>query len=196
MSSPPNISGNAAGYNKGMFKSNRAIRRAFKLLGYPIDMCEHNVDRGNVRHFQKDFNRCSKKAGKWGQIEATGKLDKDTLNALEIALRWAKKRENTDGTPCMVSWQSFCAVARGKGRTFAEVEAEAPIEKGTNYVEVSPNGMAKLRNVYNDHCLRAELLDFERHGAVAFATVILPPQGDLPGGRSEPMTCPCVFGCC
>jgi hypothetical protein len=154
-----------------------------------VSMCEHKVDRKTVVKFQGSYNRCAKKFGKWGEVDVNGRLDNDTLNALEMALRWTKRRENKDGTPSAVVWQSLCKdlAAADHGRRTSDMS-----ERGTNYVEVMPNGMAKLRNIHNDHALRANVLEFEKHGPVVFAKVEIPPQGGLPKGRAE-ICCPCVF---
>ncbi len=184
---PQNISGRAKGYNDEMFVSDRAIRSAFRLLGYGVNMSEHKVARGTVTKFQKDYNKCSKKFKKWGKVDVNGRLDKDTLNALEMALRWAKRRENKDGTPSARVWQSLCSDLS----EHACAPSDIP-ERGTNYVEVMPNGMAKLHNIYNSHALRANILEFEKHGPVVFAKVEVPPQGDLPKGGVV-IICPCVF---
>ncbi len=200
MAKPPNLSGDAKGYNSQMFKSSRAVRRGFKLLGYGVNPSDHKVPGSTVRQFQHDYNRCSERFGRWGQVRVTGKLNRETLNGLEHAVRWSKKRENRDGTPSARSWQALCsdrgiACRDASGsRTYSKTDTPAPKARESSFVEVLPNGSGKLRNIHTDDALRCEILNFELHGDVVFATVAVPPQGDLPGGRSEPITCPCVLG--
>jgi len=203
MPAPPNLSKDAKGFNTSMFKSDRAVRRGFRLLGYGVSNRFHKVPGDTVRQFQRDYNKCADRFGRWGKVKVTGKLNKDTLNALEHAIRWSKKLENTQGTPSARSWQSLCASRRnacldppsgkGKTRAYAQAEAELPEARGTNFVEVLTNGSGKLRNIHTDHALRCNILAFERHGDTVLAVVEIPPQGDLPGGRPDSITCPCVF---
>lgn len=177
-----------------MFKSRRAVRRGFKILGYAINPHDHEVPSQTIRQFQRDYNKCSDRFNQWGNVEVGGSLDIDTLNALEHAVRWSRKRENSEGIPSARFWQSLCADLRPElnyKRAYAQTE---PVkEKETNFVEVLPNGIGKLRNIYTDDALRCNILAFERHGDVIFAIVEVPPQGDLPNGRDEQINCPCIF---
>lgn len=171
------------------------------MLGYAINTSFHRVPKGTVRQFQRDYNKCSDRFGQWGKVEITGRIDKDTLNALEHAIRWSKKRENKDGTPSARSWLSLCGDRSGK--TCGECDGDEPVvvtsrkkipeESETNYVEITPQGTAKLRSVDTDIALRAEVVGFEREGDVVFAVVKIPPQADLPGGREKTFQCPCVL---
>ena len=198
MAAPPNLSKDAKGFNSQMFKSDRAVRRGFRILGYGVNPRDHKVPANTVRQFQRDYNKCAERFGHWGKVKVTGKLNRDTLNALEHAIRWSKKRENDQGIPSARSWQALCGdidspdcfdkSSRTGARAYAQPEAAE-----TNFVEVLPNGTGKLRNIHTDDSLRCEILCFDRHGEVVFATVKIPPQGDLPGGRPDPISCPCVF---
>ena len=85
-----------------------------------------------------------------------------------------------------------CGTNRTRERTYAAA-GPAPEANETNYVEVQPDGTGKLRNIVNDSSLRCKIVCFDRHGEVLFATVKIPPQGDLPGGRQDEISCPCVF---
>ena len=203
---PPNISKNAAGYNTKMFKSDRAVKNAFKRIGYGISNRNIKAPASTVKQFQKDYNKCADRFGHWGQIDVTAKLDKPTLNGLEIAVRWSVKRENRDGVPAARSWQGLCRNLSGlachddrsadlsKSRVYSASEGGPQIdETPKNFIEVLSNGVGKLRNMHNDHALRANILDFEKHGPVIFAVAILPPQADLPKGRKDPIKCPCVY---
>lgn len=196
MASPPNFTKNKAGFNKVMFRSERAIRRGFMMIGYAVNTGAHKVPEKTVLQFQKDFNKCSDRFGQWGKVAESGRLDIPTLNALEHAIRWSKKRENRDGTPSARSWQSLCHVAPGDscgGKVIAS-RIDEPEAYETRYIEVTPQGSAKLRDTETDMSLRAEVVRFERDGNVVFAIVKIPPQADLPGGREEPFRCPCVLG--
>jgi len=194
---PPNLSQSKAGYNTQMFPNNRAVCRAFRILGYTVSSSRSKISKRIVVQFQKDYNKCSCKFNKWGHIEINGQLNKETLNAVEIALRWTKKQAKKEGLPEPVTWQNLCKkIGDGRGYSATDKEKSEEKEKATNYIEVLPNGQAKLRNIYNDRALRADILDFEKHGPVIMAVAILPPQADLPNGKNNPITCPCVFGCC
>lgn len=198
MATPPNFSKDPKGYNRKMFRSERAVRRGFMMIGYAVNTSAHKVPEGTVLQFQKDYNRCSDRFGQWGKVDESGRLDKPTLNALEHAIRWSKKRENKDGTPSARSWQSLCHAAPGDScggeRRIIASRIEEPEVYETRYIEVTSNGIAKLRDTETDMSLRAEVVDFERDGNVVFAIVKIPPQADLPGGREEPFRCPCVLG--
>jgi hypothetical protein len=199
MASPPNISKHPKGYNKKMFRSDRAVRKGFMILGYGVNTTRHKVTRDTVREFQRDYNKCSDKFGQWGKVEITGELNKDTLNALEHAVRWSKKREDNEGVPSARSWQSLChkrpSYPGGCGSdekvVVSRTHEREPYE--ASYVEIAKNGIAKLKSIDSDIALRAEVVGFERDGAVVFAIVKIPPQSDLPGGRAEPFRCPCVL---
>lgn len=204
MAKPPNISGDINGFNTQMFKSKRAVRRGFLMLGYGINPRDADIPANVVRQFQRDYNKCSERFGRWGKVDINGKLDKPTLNGLEHAIRWAKKRENRDGTPSARSWQALCgnrAAAciddsecgnNGRRRKYAQPDVEVQ-PRETNYIEVCPDGTGKLRNILTEDALRCNILAFERHGEVIFAVAEVPPQGDLLGGRPQPITCPCMF---
>lgn len=197
---PPNLSKDNAGYNTSMFKTDRSVKNAFRRIGYGVSPAI-KVPSSTITQFQHDYNKCGDKFGRWGKIDVTSKLDKHTLNALEIAVRWSVKRENRDGVPAARSWQGLCrnlkhlSCNEDQSRSYSATEAEgleiSPDE--TRYIEILPNGNGKLRNLHSDHALRANILDFEHHGPVIFAVAILPPQDGLPGGREEPFSCPCVF---
>lgn len=201
MPAPPNLSKDVKGWNSSMFKSDRAVRRAFRILGYSVSNRFHKVPSDTVRQFQHDYNKCAERFGHWGKVKTTAKLNKDTLNALEHAIRWSKKRENREGIPTARSWQALCGVRRASGsRAYAQSESpaspeapEAPEGRGTNFVEVQPNGTGKLRNIHTDHALRCNIIAFERAGDTVFALVEIPPQSDLPGGRTDQIKCPCIF---
>ncbi len=211
MARPPNLSGDARGFNSQMFKSDRAVRRGFRMLGYAVNPRDHKVPKSTVQQFQRDYNKCAERFGRWGKVEVSGRIGKTTLNALEHAVRWSKKRENREGIPTARSWQALCANRRAAcldtecvdGRNYSappEVGAEAyatvtvPEAREENFVEVLPVGRGKLRNIHTDDALRCNILGFERHAEVIFAIVEVPPQRDLPGGRSDSITCPCVLG--
>lgn len=198
MAAPKNLSRDTKGFNSRMFKSERAVRRGFMMLGYGVNTCEHKVPSNTVRQFQRDYNKCANRFGHWGQVKITGKLNRDTLNALEHAIRWSKKRENDQGIPSARSWQSLCGDRRAACIDTDECESgrrkygQTDLSE-TNFVEVLPNGSGKLRNIHTDDSLRCDIICFERHGDVVFSTVNVPSQGDLPGGRPNSITCPCVF---
>lgn len=209
MTAPPNLSKDVKGFNSSMFKSDRAVRRGFRVLGYAVNPRDHKVPANTVRQFQRDFNRCGERFGRWGQVKVTGKLNRNTLNALEHAIRWSKKRENREGVPSARSWQALCA-DRSSGctdpassnqrgprrrRAYAQADQAPPDlpERGTNFVEVLSNGTGKLRNIHTDHALRCNIIAFERYGDTVFVLVEVPPQGDLPGGRPDHIKCPCIF---
>ncbi len=200
MASPPNISNGPKGYNQKMFSGDRAVRKNFMILGYGVNTTRHKVHKEVVREFQRDYNKCAEKFGQWGKVELTGALDIPTLNALEHAIRWSKKRENTDGTPSARSWQSLChehPSYPGECGSDEKVIVSRTHEKEeyeVNYIEITDDGGAKLRSIDTDIALRAEILGFDREGDVVFAIVKIPPQADLPGGREEPFRCPCVLG--
>lgn len=196
MTHPPNLSGSASGYNEKMFRNHRSVGRGLKMLGYRVNINE-DVDSSLITQFQNDYNLCSKKFEQWGEIGVSGAMDIPTLNGLEHAIRWAKKIENVKGIPAASAWRSFCACFQSHGKRYAAVaegasEASEP-DTATNFIEVLPDGNGKLRNIYNDSALRAEILDFEKHGPIVFAVAILPPQAELPGGRMEPFACPCLI---
>jgi hypothetical protein len=201
MASPPNYTNDSAGYNSRMFKSERAIRRAFMMLGYGINKALHRVPKATIKRFQRDYNKCGRRFGQWGSVEVSGLIDEDTLNALEVAVRWSKKRERREGIPTARSWRSLCHDSSnescgecGNGERINLSKVQKPRHMETRYVEVSPDGVAKMRDIDSDVSLRAEVIDFERDGNVVFAIVKIPPQADLPGGREEPFRCPCVLG--
>ncbi len=199
MANPPNYTGDPKGFNTRMFKSDRAVRRAFMILGYGINRCVHKVPRETVEQFQKDFNVCGQRFSQWGSVTVNGALDKPTLNALEHAVRWSKRRESRDGMPSATSWQSLCRDRRTPECGECDEHGRPIIRrKNTNrtetkFVEVTAQGTAKLRDMNSDVSLRAELIDFERDGDVVFAVVKIPPQADLSGGRDKPFRCPCVL---
>jgi len=203
MANPPNLSQSPAGYNDKMFRSVRSIRRGLSMLGYPASSCDQEISGDMIRKFQNDYNRCSKKFGHWGTIEASSEMDVPTLNGLEHAIRWAKKIEKTKGLPTASAWRFFCNLYMAPGeRTYSATGetlengptvAAQPEVAESNFVEVLPNGNGKLRNIYNDDALRANIVDFEKHGSTVFAVVILPPQDGLPGGRMDPFACPCLI---
>lgn len=205
---PPNVTKNPSGYNTKMFSSNHAVKNAFRRIGYGVSRRDVKVPRATIIQFQRDYNKCADRFGHWGQIDETGKLDRETLNGLEIAVRWSVKRENRDGTPAARSWQGLCrnlshiqceedcGDRRGDStsRRYANANKSVEIDDSPkHYIEVLPNGVGKLRNMHNDHALRANILDFEKHGPVIFAVAVLPPQADLPKGRKDPIKCPCVY---
>lgn len=159
------------------------------MLGYPVNLKTHKVTSNLIKRFQKDFNRFSKAHdNRWGRTRPDGHLDVETLKALEVAVRWSKKRSNESGIHPSNAWQNQ-SFSTKSCRTYAAVEEPEP----TSFVEVMPSGTAKLRNVHNDHPLRADIHKFERHGPVVFALISLPPQEDLPNGRREPFLCPCLL---
>ena len=92
MNKPPNFSKDTAGYSTRLFPNDRAVRRAFRILGYAVSASHLKVSKRVVVQFQKDYDKCSHKFSKWGEIEINGQLNKETLNAIEIALRWTKKQ--------------------------------------------------------------------------------------------------------
>jgi len=188
-SPPPNFSKNPQGYNTDLFKGQRDVRRAFMMLGYGVNKTLHRIPTKTVKSFQRDYNRCGQRFGHWGAVEVTGDFDSNTLNALEHAVRWSKKRENEDGMPSATYWQTLCRDVVECG----ESEDEAPVEMQTQYVEISAGGNARLRDIRTTKFLRAELLEFDREGDVIFATVKIPSQSDLRGGRDEVFRCPCVL---
>lgn len=200
MANPPNISGDPNGFNAAMFKTQRSVARAIRMLGYAVRP-DHKTPEETVKKFQHDYNHCSKRFGEWGEVAVNGRIDTATLNALEHAVRWSKKRENRSGTPSARFWRALCSDRRpdcldseGYGRMYAETEQKEKVEpQESSFVEVQPNGSAKLRNLHTDDALRCDVLDFERQGDVVFAIVKLPPQADLPNGRSEPLCCPCTI---
>ena len=197
MATPPNFTNNEAGYNRQMFRSDRAIRRGFMRIGYPVNTGLHKVPKSTVTQFQRDYNKCSDRFGQWGKVKENGALDIPTLNALEHAIRWSKRREDKEGVPSARSWQSLCHDAPGDSCGGKKAIASRIMESDayeTRYVEVTAQGTAKLRDTETDLALRAEVVDFERDGNVVFAIVKIPPQSDLPGGREEPFRCPCVLG--
>jgi len=198
MANPPNLSGDAKGFDSKMFSTERAVRRGFQLIGYGVNLRKNKVPSDTVEQFQRDYNRCSDRFGKWGKVQITGKLDRISLNALEHAIRWSKKRENKCGMPAARSWRALCTNRKSagceSGRSYSEAENPTPRESATNFVEVLPNGSAKLRNTRTDDALRCNIINFELHGDIVFALVEVPSQGDLPGGRPEPITCPCILG--
>ena len=166
------------------------------MLGYPVDPKVHEPDAKTVKKFQRDYNRCDMNFDSWGDIAITGKIDIPTLNALEHAIRWSKKRENDTGVPSGRSWRALCT---GSGRKYSSTGEESDDDVVTpdtesNYIEIQQDGSGKLCNIHNDHALRCSILAFERAGDVVFAVVDVPPQGDLPHGRPEPITCPCFMG--
>ena len=107
MSAPPNLSEDPKGFNSTMFGTKRSISRALRMLGYPIRP-DHEAPESTVITFQREYNRCSRRFGKWGEVEVHGRVDTETLNALEHALRWAKHRENQTGTPSARFWRALC----------------------------------------------------------------------------------------
>lgn len=175
-------------------KNSREIRNGFRVLGYAVDLRSHEVSQEIIRQFQRDYNKCSDRFDHWENIEITSSLDGDTINALDRAIRWSKNRENAEGIPSARSWQSLCADLGpnlNPARVYAQLES--PKETETNFVEVLSNGTGKLRNIYTSDAFRCNILSFERHGNVIFAVVEIPPQADLPDGRDESISCPCIF---
>lgn len=201
MPTPPNLSNDSAGFNSRMFRSDRAIRRGFRVLGYGINPKDHKVPSGTIKQFQRDYNHCAEKFGRWGRVDIHGKIDKPTLNALEIAIRWAKKKENTQFIPSARVWQSLCSFRKSACNDHDDCSdnsqrsySSTDIEKSeTNFVEILSNGFGRLRNIHTDDSLRCNIECFDKHGDVVFATVTVPPQGGLPKGRDKSITCPCVF---
>ena len=184
-----------AGFNFHMFKSRRSICQALRYLGYEISDGANVPPTKTIQQFQKDFNNCSGKIGRFGKIDTNGYPDTNTLNALERAVQWAKDLEVSSPMPGARSWQSLCSYS-GQGESLDEAYSKANelnLDKGTNFVEVLPSGIGKLRNSYTDDSLRCNILSFERRGDIIFAVVEVPPQGDLPGGRNEQICCPCLF---
>lgn len=104
---PPNISGNAAGFNTSMFGSPAKVRQWMVNLGYPVIVNSDPVIKvPAVADFQRDYNRVSKTAqirGRLGSlyhgkiITDMGTLDDDgtagpnTLNAIEIAFEMTQR---------------------------------------------------------------------------------------------------------
>lgn len=195
---PPNTSGDPRGYNTSMFNTDRAVKTALRRLGYGVSPTV-DIPGSTILRFQHDYNKCADRFGKWGKTDTTSMLDKHTLNAIETALRWSEKSEKRHGTPSANSWQSLCKnldhLGCGKSRRYSAAPAPdlevSPDE--TRYVEILPNGNGKLRSTASDRALRANVMDYERHGDVIFAVVVLPPQDGLPGGRDKPFKCPCVL---
>lgn len=65
---PPNISGDAAGYDTSQFPKMSAVRQWLVNLGYEVDQVGANAERllkknGEVKQFQKDYNRVAAVAG-------------------------------------------------------------------------------------------------------------------------------------
>lgn len=182
---PPNASGNTSGYNSDLFKTDRGVRRAFMMLGYPVKKSSHKVEKKIVGQFQSDYNRCSDRFGQWGKVDDDSRLNKHTLNALEQALRWAKAQESETGNPSAALWQSLC---KGYDEDFRE--CERPEAKPTCFVEIDADGLARVHDIGSDESLRAEVLRFEREGDVVFAVVRIPSQAGIASEIRE-LRCPC-----
>ncbi|NVB37236.1 hypothetical protein G6O69_37965 [Pseudenhygromyxa sp. WMMC2535] len=107
---PPNMSGDAEGYNTSLFPSPAAVRLALKSLGYDVEfeaapLVGYEETHGEVQRFQTDWNRVIKAidTGKISlpkSVKSPEKLamyrgllsvddipGKYTLRAIEIAIR-------------------------------------------------------------------------------------------------------------
>jgi len=189
MMKPLNTTRDPKGFNSKIFKDDRSIRRAFIILGYSVNHSSLKVPKSSVLKFQKDYNIASQKNSSMGALKADGVIGKDTLNALEVAIRISKKNSQSNNLSIGKSWQVICGSI--KPRKYAKSD-DIDYSK-TNFVEVGKNGTGKLRSCITDKSLRCTVVDFERHGDVVFAVVEVPPQKDLAAGCLSKITCPCVF---
>lgn len=183
---PSNISGDIKGFNSRLFKSDRAIRRAFIVLGYSVDPNMLRVPESAIRRFQTDYNVASSRLSSIGSLHISGKINKETLNALEFAIRWSKKRSSVKTTSIAECWRSL--IGNKDKRAYSGTD-----HSPSNFVEVNSDGSGNLRSTKTDSALRCIVLSFEKRGETVFATVSVPPQGDMPEGCKSSITCPCIF---
>lgn len=157
----------------------RRIRRAFLALGYSVSNASYDIPENSVKDFQSDYNNCADNLKGWDKIAVNGKLDKETLIALDSAVKLAEYKSGRSLDEIEGSWKYLCK------------KHEKPNED-LRYVEVMPNGSANVRDLQSDLSLRANLIAFDREGDVIFAIVSIPAQADLPAGQEERLRCPCV----
>jgi hypothetical protein len=116
---PPNLSGNANGYNTAMFPDPKAVRAAMIVIGYPVEPNSAPLEPKDprVEQFQRDWNKAvaaykASDPAYWDWVsdkplltQLTGTLTADgvagaaTLRALEIAMM--------NQTMNKVGWQSL-----------------------------------------------------------------------------------------
>ena len=100
---PPNISGDAAGYNTDFFPSPLPVRLALNRLGYSVPLSDNTLvpngrENPEVRRFQTHWNRLVGRLGAGerlgspnalkhvrGSLSVDGIPGRNTLNALEIS---------------------------------------------------------------------------------------------------------------
>ena len=132
---PPNISGDAAGYDTDLFPSMSAVRQWLNNIGYSVEAVGPNAEKllksnGEVKDFQRDYNLVANEgaflnekygmtlefiagADRYGTLTADGTIStawpptkgKNTLNALAIVA--ALVDDWGEG------WQSIVAKAKG-----------------------------------------------------------------------------------
>jgi len=193
MQHPPNVSGDQKGYNTKIFPNFRAVRKAFRRLGYETDMANASVPSSIVRQFQRGYNHCSIKGHPaWGILRIDGKIDgKDgahTLNALEIALGYALKNAPSQNQPVGAWWQKHCAQHHPK-RSEDEI---GPVGHGKRYVELINKHAGRLRRVGQTD-VRVVVHQLARKGSVLFALSSIPPQTDVPMGDRQKHWYPAIY---
>jgi hypothetical protein len=126
--SPPNVSGDPAGYNSGLWSDPRPVRQALAVLGYSIELGLTNpIPSGVATKFQRDWNTVANAIwsgliarpggpGPWpaalrGVLDPDGSAGKATHNAIEIAYR-------NQGQNSLV-WQQIVQQAKAAGASDA-----------------------------------------------------------------------------
>ena len=194
---PPNISGNKKGYNTLLYPNHRAIRKALRHLGYQLSPTNSKPPSIIVRQFQKHYNFCSiSRFHKWGGLKIDGKAGKHTLNALEIALKWATKRGTAKGKSPAHVWRHTCNRSRpGKGKfpgmPHGKPHGKPPKKKQPEFVEIRGKNIGKLRRPGMDY--RVFVKQLARKGDMLFAKVTIPPQLGLPSGKHGAKWYPAIF---
>lgn len=187
---PPNISKDKKGYNRKLFSNYRAVRRVMQRLGYKVTMTNTKAPAMVVRQFQRHYNHCSiKRFPKWGSLKVDGVAGRHTLNALEIALTWARKRSKVHGGTVHGNWQKMCHRLRPPRRKHRPGK-KFPRPKHVAYVEVMGKGQGKLRRPGKD--LRVYIKKLAKKGNLLFAYVQIPPQFGMPKGMAGKKWYPAV----
>lgn len=177
---PPNISKDPQGYNTKLFPNSRAVRKALRHLGYKVSLTNTPPPKVIVRQFQKHYNHCAiKRFHKWGSLKVDGIAGRNTLNAIEIAMTFARKRGRAHGGEAAHHWQKLCA--RHRPGRHKRHHGTKPRPHRPEFVEVMGKGVGKLRRPGLDY--RVYIHKLAKKGDLLFAQVRIPPQVGLPKGR-------------
>lgn len=178
---PPNISKDKKGYNRKLFPTARAVRRALRRLGYKVMLTNTAAPAMVVRQFQRHYNHCSiKRFPKWGSLKVDGVAGKHTLNAIEIALTWSRKSARKHGGTAAHRWQKMCRRLRPP-RMSPKKKGPKRKPKHGEFVEVMGKGRGKLRRPGMDY--RVYINKLAKKGNLLFAQVRFPPQMGLLKGK-------------